>query len=182
MTFPSQQRPYVPYVPGPPERQPAPPSSWQPGPPQYQPPPPERPGRTALVAVTLAVVILGLAGAAFAVYMVSRPAAPAANATTNGQPPAAEEQPAVPPAPDAATRTAYIADLEAIDPDIVHGDPDTAVNRGRNLCQAMRGKPMDQWVTPAAQRFTSPTHPDGFGQYITSRIVGVVFTRLCPNY
>lgn len=96
----------------------------------------------------------------------SSPAAPAAG---------------IPSKPDAATQAAYIADLDAIDPDIVHNRPDTAVSRGRDLCSKWapdRAKVVEQ----ARQRFTSPSHPDGYGPAVAGQIADVVHTRLCPSY
>jgi hypothetical protein len=91
--------------------------------------------------------------------------------------------PGVPPKPDAATATAYVTDLEAIDPDIVHGKPDKAVSRGRDQCTSVAQWPDDQTklVDLVQQRFISPDHPEGFGPEKSARILAVVRQYLCPT-
>ncbi len=78
---------------------------------------------------------------------------------------------------------ALVADLDAIDPDIVHGKPDKAVNRGRNQCSSVRQFPDDQakLVDLTNKRFTSPDHPDGFGSDKAAQILAAVRKNLCPT-
>lgn len=89
----------------------------------------------------------------------------------------------IPPAPDAATRTAYLADLTAINPDIVHGKPDTVIDRGRNQCHSIKnGEKHQRLLETTNYRFTSPHHPTGFGTATAAKILDVVHKRLCPTY
>ncbi|MET8853489.1 hypothetical protein [Amycolatopsis sp. NPDC004625] len=76
-----------------------------------------------------------------------------------------------------------MADLEVIDPDIVHGKPDKAVSRGRDQCTSVAQWPDDQakLVGLAQQRFISPDHPEGFGPEKSTRILAVVRRYLCPT-
>ncbi|MEV2236713.1 hypothetical protein [Micromonospora sp. NPDC049891] len=89
----------------------------------------------------------------------------------------------LPPAPDAATADAYIAALRDIDPDIVGDkDPKTVVNRGRDQCTAIAEWPDDEakLVDLTNRRFTSPDHPEGFGDKKSKRILAVVKEHICP--
>jgi hypothetical protein len=101
---------------------------------------------------------------------VASSTAPGAQATT----------PRLPPKPDQAIEAAYVADLEAIDPDIVHGKPDKAVNRGRNQCLGIAEWPEDQTrlIDRVQKRFTSPSHPHGFGPNKSAQILAVVRKHL----
>ncbi|MGI9000697.1 MAG: hypothetical protein ACR2GH_03430 [Pseudonocardia sp.] len=60
-----------------------------------------------------------------------------------------EAQQGIPPEPGPDVVAALVADLDAIDPDIVHGKPDKAVNRGRNQCSSVRQFPTSRrsWST-----------------------------------
>lgn len=120
-------------------------------------------------------------------------AIPAPSSTTTSAPDAPSSAPAastarsvagIPPKPDAATQAAYIADLEAIDPDIVHGKADKAMNRGRDQCSTIAGWPGDEakWLDLAGKRFISPDHPGGFGPEKSARILAAVRKHLCPTY
>lgn len=87
------------------------------------------------------------------------------------------------PEPKAAVRAAYLADLDAIDPDIVHGKDDTAVDRGLNQCSSIKqGLKRDKLVELANARFSSPDHPDGHGTATAAKILDVVHKRLCPDF
>ncbi|MFI6055517.1 hypothetical protein ACIBCO_36205 [Streptomyces violascens] len=90
----------------------------------------------------------------------------------------------IPPKPDAATQTKYIAALTAIDADIVNTKPDKAVDRGRNECETIANFPQDKQkqIDLANQRFTSPKHPNGFGPEKATRIRDAVHKHLCPTY
>ncbi len=89
-----------------------------------------------------------------------------------------------PPTPDAGTRAAYLADLNLIDPDIVHDDPDQAVQRGVDQCATLQQFPgdLDRQIGIAHERFTSPNHPRGFPLGDTKYIVQTVHKYLCPDY
>ncbi|HEX7305359.1 hypothetical protein [Lentzea sp.] len=92
--------------------------------------------------------------------------------------------PGIPPKPDATTQAAYVAELDAIDPEIVNGNPDRAVSRGRDQCSSVAKTPGDQakLVELTAQRFTSPNHPSGFGPDASARILAAVRKHICPGY
>jgi hypothetical protein len=112
----------------------------------------------------------------------SQPTAAPPPSTTPAPP--AEAAVGIPPKPDAATQRAYLAALTAIDPDIVHGKEDTAVNRGRDQCSSVKEWPTDQpkLVDLTQQRFTSPGHPEGFGPAKSAQILAAVRKYLCPTY
>lgn len=91
----------------------------------------------------------------------------------------------IPPTPDKATQDAYIAALKAIDPDIVGDkDPKSIVNRGRDQCGAIKEWPDDEakLIESTNRRFTSPSHPEGFGPEKAKRILAVVREHICPAY
>ncbi|MGW2028433.1 hypothetical protein [Streptomyces decoyicus] len=90
----------------------------------------------------------------------------------------------IPPEPDAAAKLGYLRALTGIDPDIVHGKEDKAVDRGRNQYQTIRNFPKDKpkQAEMAEMRFTSPSHPDGFGKVKAAQIVEAVHTNLCPEF
>ncbi|MGW4728872.1 hypothetical protein ACWEQC_06775 [Streptomyces shenzhenensis] len=89
----------------------------------------------------------------------------------------------LPPSPGPETRTAYIADLDAIDPDIVHGKEDKAVSRGLNQCSSFKATTdRKKLVALTDYRFTSPDHPYGHGTAIAEQILDVIHERLCPDF
>ncbi|MFJ5800632.1 hypothetical protein [Streptomyces decoyicus] len=104
----------------------------------------------------------------------SSPAVADTEATTSG----------IPPEPDAATKLGYIRALTGIDPDVVHGKEGKAVDRGRNQCQTIHNFPEDKpkQAKMAEMRFTSPSHPEGFGKVKAAQIVEAVHTNLCPKF
>ncbi|MER5362316.1 hypothetical protein [Streptomyces sp. NPDC002785] len=97
---------------------------------------------------------------------------------------AAREEAGLPPKPDAATTTAYIKALDAIDVDIVHGKTEKAVDRGLNTCSSVKSSPKDQakLTDLTNQRFTSPNHPEGHGTATAEKILKTVRTHLCPDF
>lgn len=115
--------------------------------------------------------------------------APSTNSTTTSTVSAAQmssiqANAGIPPKPDAATQQAYVAALIAIDPDIVHGKEDKAVDRGRNQCSSIKQGPGDRakLVGLTQQRFSSPTHPEGFGEAKSAQILDVIRKHLCPTF
>lgn len=90
----------------------------------------------------------------------------------------------IPPEPDAVKKLGYLRALNNIDPDIVHGKEDKAVDRGRNQCQTIHNFPEDKpkQAGMAELRFTSPSHPGGFGKLKAAQIVEAVHTNLCPTF
>ena len=111
---------------------------------------------------------------------------PAASATATTAKPKTDAEAAagIPPKPGAATQAAYIRALTAIDPEIVDGDEDKAVSRGRDQCSTIHNFPKDaaKQADLANQRFTSPSHPEGFGQATATLIVKAVHANLCPTF
>ncbi|WP_052706622.1 hypothetical protein [Streptomyces rubellomurinus] len=111
--------------------------------------------------------------------------APADGATPGASAPAKPAAPAdagLPGKPDADRTAKLVAALNAIDPGIVGGKPDQAVDRARNQCQSMYQFPKDtaKLVDLANQRFTSPEHPQGFGPETAAKINDALRTTLCP--
>ncbi|MEU9298819.1 hypothetical protein [Streptomyces sp. NPDC048266] len=89
----------------------------------------------------------------------------------------------IPADPDTATATAYIADLNAIDGDIVHGKDEKAISRGLNQCRSIKdGKDRAKLIDLTNSRFSSPNHPEGHGLPKAERILDVVHKRLCPGF
>jgi hypothetical protein len=78
----------------------------------------------------------------------------------------------------------FIAALDAIDPDIVHGKAEKAVDRARNQCGSVKQHPKDQarLVKLTDMRFSSPGHPDGFGAAKATKILAAARKYICPTY
>ncbi|MER8187345.1 hypothetical protein [Kitasatospora sp. NPDC094015] len=95
--------------------------------------------------------------------------------------PAPPSDAGLPPAPDSAATAKLIAALDAIDPEIVAGKPDKAVDAARNQCQAIFNFPKDRpkLVELTNQRFTSPAHPGGFGPEKADKILTALQSTLC---
>ncbi len=97
----------------------------------------------------------------------------------------AAEAAGIPPKPDDATASAYLAALRKIDPQIVgDNDPDKLIDRGRDQCTTIKEWPDDQakQVKFANTRFTSPEHPEGFGTTKAKKINAAVRKYICPSY
>lgn len=90
----------------------------------------------------------------------------------------------LPPSPDAATRTAYLAALDGIDADIVHGKNDKAISRGRITCADLKRYPGDKakQVQTATKRWSSPTHPEGRTPAVAEDILEASHKHLCPDF
>lgn len=153
------------------------------------PQPPKRNGRK-IAAIgcggTLAVlVIAGIIGIATSGSNAddSSKASSSPSELTPKQRASIEADAGIPPSPDPATRSAYIADLTAINPDIVHGKPETVIDRGRNQCSSIKnGEKSSRLLETTNYRFSSPNHPNGFGTVTAAKILTVVHKRLCPDY
>ncbi|MFD8786247.1 hypothetical protein [Kitasatospora sp. NPDC059599] len=111
---------------------------------------------------------------------------PAPDAGTPGAPAPAKPAPpadaGLPAKPGTDLTGKLVAALDAIDPAIVGGKPDQAVDRARNQCQSMFQFPKDtgKLVELANQRFTSPDHPQGFGPDTAAKINDALRATLCP--
>ncbi|MFD5430673.1 hypothetical protein ACFWJ4_00645 [Kitasatospora sp. NPDC127067] len=112
--------------------------------------------------------------------------APAPDAGTSGAPaptkPAPPTDAGLPAKPGTDLATKLVSALDAIDPAIVGGKPDQAVDRARNQCQSMYQFPKDKQklVDLANQRFTSADHPQGFGPDTAAKINEALLATLCP--
>jgi hypothetical protein len=86
--------------------------------------------------------------------------------------------------PDQATALEYLDVLVKIDRDIVHNEEEKAVDRGRDLCAAVKSTPDDEakLVQATIRRFTSPNHPKGFGEAKSKRILAATSRYICPSY
>lgn len=81
-----------------------------------------------------------------------------------------------------AVDRAYVAALTDADAEIVHGKPEKATSRGRNVCAAIDSyQEYSEQVNAVAVRFSSPKHPDGFSDRINGRILVATVDHLCPN-
>jgi hypothetical protein len=104
--------------------------------------------------------------------------------TRTSVPPGREGVVGIPPQPDQATARKYADALDKIDRDIVNGDVDRAVDRGRDRCVSVRRAPEDEdaLVKETVATFTSQKHPKGFGTAKSKRILTTVRKHLCPDY
>lgn len=142
---------------------------WPPPHPQQT---PESAPRSRLTTV---LIVGGIAAAAialtFALVVISDEGIPAG---------LAEPTATVPP-PGPMAENAFIRELDAIDPQIVHGEREKAIGRGLNQCSSIRaGRDQVDLVTTTNARFTSPTHPRGFGTDVAVEILRAVRWHLCP--
>ncbi|MFF5503142.1 hypothetical protein [Streptomyces roseolus] len=90
----------------------------------------------------------------------------------------------LPPKPDAATAAAFIAALDAIDKDIVHGKEEKALSRGADTCSAYKRYPGEEakQLDQTNKRWSSPTHPDGHGLATAKKILAASHKHLCPDF
>jgi hypothetical protein len=141
---------------------------------------------TRAIRLAALAALLALGGVACAADKPTSAPAPESAPTTSTAPDTAEllADMGIPPTPDPKTWKAYIADLTAIDPAIVHGKEEKVVDRGRNMCSSVKETPDDQakLVKLTNQRFTSPDHPDGFGDAKAKKILAAVRKHICPTY
>lgn len=87
------------------------------------------------------------------------------------------------PNPTDEQKNAFVAALNAIKADIVHGKPDKAVSRGINQCGSIkRGYDDTKLVELANSRFSSPDAPEGHGLDIAKQINAAAHKHLCPDY
>ncbi|MFI6908105.1 hypothetical protein ACIBKY_43060 [Nonomuraea sp. NPDC050394] len=97
--------------------------------------------------------------------------------------PSASQDTRIPPVPGPEARAGYIRALDTIDRDIVHGDEEKAVDRGRNQCPWLREWPKVKMeaLIQASKRFTSPNHPKGFGAAKEKGINNAIKKYICPT-
>ncbi|MFD0349950.1 hypothetical protein ACFQ0M_35850 [Kitasatospora aburaviensis] len=110
------------------------------------------------------------------------PGAPDAPGTPAPPKPAPPADAGLPTKPGSDVTAKLVEALNAIDPAIVGGKPDQAVDRARNQCQAMYQFPKDRskLVELADQRFTDAAHPQGFGPEKAEKIIDALRATLCP--
>ncbi|MFB7666177.1 hypothetical protein ACFC1R_19845 [Kitasatospora sp. NPDC056138] len=152
------------------------------------------------LAPALAVAAIALTGCSSSGSSTAAPSAsgaasasaPAAGASAAQPEPSGSAAPAkpappssagLPPKPDASGVAKLVAALDAIDPDIVSGQPDKTVDRARDQCQSIYNFPKDRakLIDLTNQRFTSPKHPDGFGADKAEKILTALQTTICPG-
>lgn len=86
----------------------------------------------------------------------------------------------IPPKSDAETTDAYVAALNKIDPKIVNGKVDRAVDRGRNQCSSVHeGFDEAKLVDLTRQRFSGGTIELSTAQ--SSKVLDVIRRYLCPK-
>ncbi|MFE2129099.1 hypothetical protein [Streptomyces amritsarensis] len=111
----------------------------------------------------------------------STPTTPAGTGPGTG--PGATQASGIPPEPTGEKRVIYLATLGGIDPEIVNGQDDQAISRGRDQCGAMKDeKDPTKRVAQVEQRFTGPNHPSGFGPTKSALILATVQANICPTY
>lgn len=160
--------------------------------PPQQPAPPARrrkkpPNKTLLMVLVSVLGVLALCLVTVVVYGVTsdsnKKKADAATSTAAATDAAAEN--GIPPTPNPEAWKAYIDALRAIDPDIVgKKDESTIVDRGRSQCTSVKDPRNDQakLIELTNRRFTSPSHPQGFGDEKSTQILAAVRKYICPTY
>lgn len=87
------------------------------------------------------------------------------------------------PDPTDEQRKAFVAALNAIKTDIVHGKPDKAASRGINQCGSIKdGHDETKLIELANSRFSSPSAPEGHGLDIAKQINAAAHKHLCPKH
>ncbi|MGV9340579.1 hypothetical protein [Streptomyces sp. NPDC003688] len=96
----------------------------------------------------------------------------------------AREAAGLPPEPTAAQAAALVRDLNAIDPDIVHGKTEKALSRATNTCGTFKSFPGDRakQIKQTTIRWSSPTHPEGRTLPVAEKILDAVHKNLCPKF
>lgn len=125
-----------------------------------------------------ATLLLALSVTACSGSRDTQGATPLANGTTGPAPSVG-----IAPQPDESTAAEYIKALEAINPEIVDGNPSRAVSRGRNQCDSIRNYPDDRerLIDFVQIRFNTDKHPNGFDRETSAKILDVVRAHLCPS-
>jgi len=169
-----------------------PPPGWG----QPHPQPPKKGGAGKVLGLGCAgflamCVFLGVLAFVFDSDPSSDNAAPGPSSTASSSPSTTpdvsaawpDESAPFPPEPNAENWAAYIDGLNAIDPDIVHGKEEKAIDRGRDQCKTVRDHPDDQdlLIEYTNKRFTSPTHPEGHGSAESAQILQLVRKYICPE-
>ncbi|MBB2941954.1 hypothetical protein FB565_001658 [Actinoplanes lutulentus] len=96
----------------------------------------------------------------------------------------AEKAAGIPPYPDDETVAKYLAALKKINPEILDDrDPERIVDRGRDQCVTIKSFPdePDKVLMFTNTRFSSPDHPNGFGDATAKKINKVIVKYICPK-
>ncbi|MGA5069290.1 hypothetical protein ACPB9E_37045 [Streptomyces exfoliatus] len=90
----------------------------------------------------------------------------------------------LPPEPSPLDRGAFLAVLDTIDPDIVHGKEDKAISRGLDTCALFKRFPGEtaKQIAQTNKRWISPTHPDGHSLAIAEKILDAAHKHLCRDF
>lgn len=186
---------HQPYPQQPPTGRPPQQPGWGAPPPAPQ-PPKQKPkagniiglGCVGVIGVLLLVTIISAAVSGGDDTNDSKTAAPTSSAPelTDEQRASINAAAGLPPEPDAATRKAYLATLNAIDPRIAKpGKDDQTVSRGLRQCSSIKSHPddRDKLIQLALDRFTITTRlPDISTPETGGKILDAVHTHLCPDF
>lgn len=90
----------------------------------------------------------------------------------------------LPPEPSPLDRSAFLAFLDTIDPDIVHGKEDKAISRGLDTCSLYKRFPGEtaKQIAQTNKRWISPTHPDGHGLATAEKTLDAARKHLCRDF
>lgn len=94
------------------------------------------------------------------------------------------EEAGIPEEPGPKQRKAFLAVLDRIDPDLVHGKPDKAIRRARDTCSSVKsfeGQPK-KLVGIVQRRWTSPDHPEGRSPATARKVLKAARKLICPTY
>ncbi|MFF8261234.1 DUF732 domain-containing protein [Streptomyces virginiae] len=140
--------------------------------------------RTPQIATLLAAVaLLALTGCTSEPESDAEPTPVATTPTASPPTTGAADDAGIPPEPTGDKRVIYLATLNGIDPEIVNGNDDKAIRRGRDQCAAMKDeKDPTRRVAQVEQRFIGPDHPNGFGPTKSALILATVQANICPTY
>lgn len=142
---------------------------------------------TTIVAVTAVITVAGCSSTP----NTTGTADPTPVSTATSEPPpltseqwaSLEPKSNFPPQPSPRNAAAFLARLEAINPELVEDrDPDALVNRGLDECRDLKERPKGQWLTWVNTRFTSPEHPNGFDDGTAGKVLAAVRKYICPTY
>ncbi|OII63787.1 hypothetical protein BJP40_02595 [Streptomyces sp. CC53] len=142
---------------------------------------------TTIAAALLLAALTGCSSASEPEQPAAAPSqAPAAEApSTSAEDKAkAREAAGLPPSPEPQPRAAFLAALNALEPDLVHGKDDKAISRGLDTCSALKRHPGDRskQIEVTAKRWTSPDHPEGRSLPTAEKVLDLSHKHLCPDF
>ncbi len=88
------------------------------------------------------------------------------------------------PSPEPQPRADFLAALNALEPDLVHGKDDKAISRGLDTCSTLKRHPGDRskQIETTAKRWTSPDHPEGRSLPMAEKVLDLSHKHLCPDF